>query len=438
MIGLYHLAIYFIRKKDLATLYIGLLAIDASLCVFDGNVYLLGLLGYLLYVMILGQMYPKESNRLVMTISHVATGLFVLYLLIVPTDVYTRTWSLQLAVIIAFSLCTIFYVSLFALIRHKAGAAMQLVIYLLIVAASLNMAFISPQTTQSMALFYGVLFVCVLLQAICVANQYSNLMEASVKIRTSDLHLKNDQLAEMHRSRTEMMANISHDIGSPLSGIQMNIKLLNDGLVPDHQRPELMQTLLDKVAYIKQLNDDLFELSMLSSGHFHFHYKKFELRSFIEDLIHQLAADLDSRNIRLRIVRLETTIGEDEAWVQADAMKLTQVIHNYVGNAIKFSRQTNPVIELNCCIRHEEEDGVEQPYEVMVEVVDHGSGIDEEDLPHVFDRFFHRVEGNAYGSGLGLAIAKEIIDQHHGHVAATSQIGLGSRFSFVLPVFTVK
>lgn len=474
VIGLYHLIIYGIRRSDRSTLFVGLLAIDIgvrgwirdtylvdilapfmsweTIVKFD---YLTGHIAYMFLVMLMNRMFPQEMNRRVAVLSHVLTSLFSMYILVMPASVYTKTLSVQFGLMLLISMYTIGYVCICAVKRRREGALINMIGYIIIVIACVNDVMLFQRMIVSAEILYDAIFIFVLLQAIIISYRYSRLfnhnaalssdlqqlnqtLELKVEDRTADLHRKNKELAQMHHSRTEMLANISHDMGSPLIGIQMNMQLMKDGLVNAAEQPEFVQSLLDKAAYVKRLNDDLFELSLLESGQLQFQFKRYQLRSYMEDLILRMTADLASQQITLRIGSLETLLEKNEVWIDADAKRIKQVLNNYVGNAVKFSRSMNAIIVISCRIVPANDNRYAVPYEVVIEVKDQGPGIEEEELSHVFERFYRKIEGNASGSGLGLAIVKEIVERHQGRVGVVSKVGEGSTFSFTLPVYRME
>ncbi|QFF98089.1 hypothetical protein PB01_04245 [Psychrobacillus glaciei] len=471
VIGLYHLIIFMIKKRDGATFYIALLALDIGIRCWIKNTYLVdiiapslswemvvkldyltGYLAYLFLVMLMKNMFPMEMNRYALFTSNVMTLLFCLYIVVSPADVYTQTLTFQFAIMLMFSIYTIGYVCILAVKRKREGSLINLIGYAIIAVVCVNDVLLYQRVIETVELLYEAIFIFVLLQAIIVSYRYSKLFEHNVSLssdllqlnetlehkiaeRTADIHRKNEELATMHQSRTEMLANISHDMGSPLTGIQMNIQLMKDGIVNPQQHPEFVQSLFDKANYVKRLNDDLFELSTLESGHFSFQFRLVQLKTFMEEVCRKYQVDLASQHIQFQVDKMETLLDGQEAWLDIEPMRIKQVLENYIGNAVKFSRDISSTIVLACYIERNSDSDAVTPYEVVIEVKDRGPGVAEEDLPYVFDRFYRKTEEVVSGSGLGLAIVKEIIEQHEGHVNVTSKIGEGSIFSFSLPVY---
>jgi signal transduction histidine kinase len=471
ILGLYHMIIYIIRKRDRSTLYIGLLAVDIGVRGWMKSTYLIDLIvpnlswevivkvdyvtGYLAYIflaLLMNTMYPQERIRRMLLVSHVFTLAFCLYIILNPATTYTRTLSIQFAIMFVMSIFTVGYVCMMAVRRRREGAVVNLIGYIIIAVACVNDVLLYQRMIDTTEILYEAIFLFILLQAIIISYRYSQLLhnnivlsgdlmllnqtlEEKVDERTEDLHGKNEQLANMQRSRAEMMANISYDMGSPITGIQMNMQLMKEGLIQPEQQPQFVQSLLDKVAHIKRLNDDLYELSVIESGQIGFHFKRTSLKSFLEHLVRKLSSDLNSEGMQLQVGHTDAEVYNLDTWIQIDALRINQVIDKFVSNAINFKGNLQTSIVLNFRITAANVNNLATPYDVVIEVKDHGPGIADEDLPYVFDRFYMKSEGNVNGSGLGLAIVKEIVKRHQGRVDVVSKLEEGSTFSFTLPVY---
>lgn len=471
VIGFYHLILYGIRRDDRSVLYIALLAlvIGARGWIKDTYLvdlmaphmswelivkldYLTGYIAYLFLVLLMNAMFPMLIHRKALGWSHAVTVLFCAFIVAAPAKLYTPTLGIQFAIMFAISLYTLAYVCIQAARRKREGALINLFGYAVIAVACMNDVLLYQRVIETVEVLYEAIFVFILLQAILVSYRYSRLMkhnialsadlrqlnqtlEDRVESRTADLHRKHEELVRMHRSRTEMLANISHDMGSPLIGIQMNMQLIKEGLVPVRQQPEFMESLLDKAAYVKRLNDDLFELSLLESGQLAFHFTKLQLSHYMDNYVRKLKGELTGSGFKLRAGVMETALDGEEVWIHVDPMRINQALGNYAGNAVKFSKGHGQNIELSCRIVPREDNSADSSHEAVIEIRDHGPGIPEDELPHVFNRFYRRNEGTANGSGLGLAIVKEIIERHHGRTGASSQVGHGANFILTIPVY---
>lgn len=343
----------------------------------------------------------------------------------------------------------IFYVGINAAIRKREGAYVNLVGLFIMVLVIINdtLYYLRLLNTIEM-LDYGV-FMFILLQAIIISYRYSLLfkknhgltvelvkmnatLEEKVVDRTRELNHKNEELVEMHQTRTKMLANIAHDLGSPIVGIQTNLQLMQKGRIQAGE-PTVMRQLLDKAAYMHRLNSDLFELSKLESKKLSFQFERVGAQEFIQEVYRRFEPDLKNANGLLQLGRLETVVNGEEGFIMMDKIRMIQVLQNFIENAVKFSGESDKSVLLNAYVSLPDS-GEVSSREFYVELVDQGKGISPEDLPFVFDRFYKKREGNERGSGLGLAISKEIIEQHQGRIGVKGKLGLGSTFYFILPL----
>ena len=222
--------------------------------------------------------------------------------------------------------------------------------------------------------------------------------------------------------KDELIASVSHELRTPLFSIRGFLELLRDGKVKD---PETQQEFLTRASQdanrLTLLVNDLLDVSRLEAGRMELELEEVELGSVIRETLDSLRQQAQEKSIALTYSGSETPLG-----IKADRHRLQQVLTNLVTNAIKFSESGCPVR-----ITSELLDGL-----VTVKVIDQGTGVPEEDIPHLFDMFYqangsHKRAGG--GAGLGLHIAKRIVESHGGQIGVESQLGMGSTFFFVLP-----
>ncbi|MBX0327770.1 HAMP domain-containing histidine kinase [Oscillochloris sp. ZM17-4] len=238
--------------------------------------------------------------------------------------------------------------------------------------------------------------------------------------------------------RRRMVADIAHELRTPLSVIQGNLGAILDDVYPLSKAE--VATIYDSTISLHRLVDDLRELSLAESG---------ELRLRIEPtamgpLIAQVAA-LFSEPAAARQIAVSVDLDPGLPDALADPERIRQVLTNFVANALRHSN-AGGTITLRATKdegrRMKDEGRAEQPFIlhpspfILIEVIDTGQGIAAEDLPHVFERFWRadrsrsRAQG---GSGLGLAIARQIVQLHGGQIGVESEHGRGSRFWLSLP-----
>jgi signal transduction histidine kinase len=230
------------------------------------------------------------------------------------------------------------------------------------------------------------------------------------------------------RSQRDFVANVSHELKTPLTSIQGFAQALLDGAAESPEaRRQAAQVIYDEAGRMHRLALDLLDLARLDSGTAELRLADVDVSRLLEGIVDKF------RPLSVAAgVGLESSVASDLPPVNGDGDRLAQVFTNLVDNAIKFTPRGGKI-----GIRAApDRDGLE----VVVE--DTGPGIRPEDLPHVFDRFFQadeaRTGGEAHGAGLGLAIAREIVLAHGGKIRVRSAEGQGAAFSVSLPVSSHK
>lgn len=219
--------------------------------------------------------------------------------------------------------------------------------------------------------------------------------------------------------RQNMVADIAHELRTPLSIIQGNVEAMLDGVLePDKEN---LSSLHQETLLLARLVEDLRTLSLAEAGQLRFQPRSLDLRDLSSQVIEGFQTQLDSKRIS---VALEVPSHLPQAW--ADPDRTAQVLRNLLSNAVRYTPEGGRII-----LRLASEAD-----RISVSVEDTGPGIPPEDLPHVFDRFY-RVDRSRTrstgGSGLGLAIVKQLVEAQGGRVWAESRLSRGSTFSFYLP-----
>lgn len=259
--------------------------------------------------------------------------------------------------------------------------------------------------------------------AISIENaRLYNDLESKVKERTNELIL-------METSRRDLLSNISHDLGTPLTSIKGYVEAILDDVIqePEEQKKYLSVVHM-RIVGIQRLITDLYQLSRLETKQFHFQLASTSCMTMIRQLFAKYELDAQNAGIAYTL-NMEQMNGQDMLTVDVD--RIEQVYANIIYNAIKFSTR-GCSIQVQAQIR-------DQPHELVIRVSDTGVGISEEDLPHIFERFYKvsKSRSNSGGSGLGLAIAKEIVQYHGGQIWAESRLGQGCSISFSLPLHRI-
>ena len=227
-------------------------------------------------------------------------------------------------------------------------------------------------------------------------------------------------LERAERLRQNMVADVAHELRTPLSNIKGYLEAVRDGVIkPD---VDTIRKLDEEATLLSRLVDDLQELSLAEAG---------ELRLIrnatdIADLINQTVAAIQAKAM-LKGVSIATELPDRLPPVDIDAHRIGQVLRNLLENAVTHTA-TGGAITVSA---------VPQPNWVEVSVIDTGEGIPAKELPFIFERFYRVDKSRARatgGSGLGLTIAKRLVEAHGGEIKVQSEVGKGSHFSFTVPV----
>lgn len=254
-------------------------------------------------------------------------------------------------------------------------------------------------------------------------KRYSSPLYNAERKQIGHLIICHDMTAEVQadRLKSEFISNASHELRTPVASLKVLVESLLDGAQDD---PELRQSFLDDVyrelERLHVLVNDLLDLASIESGRNTLKLAPIDARKVIEEAVATVVPQAKQRD-----VGLELTIPPALS-VEADQVRLRQILVNLLANAVKFT-PTGGLVRLRAA---EDSDGV------VFRVEDTGIGIPAKDLPHIFDRFFRVTRGRSRlqgGSGLGLTIVKQAVDAHHGRISVESTEGEGTTFEFVLP-----
>ncbi len=229
-------------------------------------------------------------------------------------------------------------------------------------------------------------------------------------------------LQQYERLRKEFVANVSHELKTPLTSIRSLTETLLDGALgdPAHNR-RFVQLIEEDVARLSRLIDDLLELAQIESQAEALRMTPVDLGPLLQDALRTLRPEQEKRRLTVTV-----DLGP-RPMVQADSDRLKQVLINLVDNAIKYNREGGSIR-----VTAQPEGSA-----LRVKVADTGIGIPARDLPHIFERFYRVDKARSRqrgGTGLGLSIVKHIVEAHGGTVTVASELERGSTFSFTLPL----
>jgi two-component system phosphate regulon sensor histidine kinase PhoR len=224
-------------------------------------------------------------------------------------------------------------------------------------------------------------------------------------------------IKKLEQMRKDFVANVSHELKTPVTSIKGFSETLLDGAMNDKQAlEEFLSIILKESDRLQSLILDLLELSKIEQQGFRLNVHEFDIVAVLKEIITMLLNKAEEKNIVL-----EFQSKKEQVFLEGDIYRLKQVFINLIGNAIAYTTEKG---EITVIVNDGDED-------VQVIVKDTGVGIEKDKIPRIFERFY-RVDRdrsrNSGGTGLGLAIVKHIVEAHNGKINVISELGKGSEF----------
>jgi len=230
-----------------------------------------------------------------------------------------------------------------------------------------------------------------------------------------------DELRKVDDLQKELIANISHDLRTPLTMITGYSEIMRD--LPGEMTPENIQIIIDEATRLNALVSDLLDISRLQSGTADIKHETFSLTQSIRSIFSRYTKLVESDGLNI-VFECDC-----EAFISGDELRMSQVLYNLINNAINYIGEDKTVL-----VRQTVAGG-----RVRVDVIDHGEGIPQEKLDYIWDRYY-RVDKEhrraVIGTGLGLSIVKNILIAHDADFGVVSKLGEGSDFYFSIPIVT--
>jgi len=230
-----------------------------------------------------------------------------------------------------------------------------------------------------------------------------------------------DQLNDLEATRRSFVANVSHELRSPLTSMKGFLEAMQDGTIGKDEHEKYLDIVLSETRRMTSMVNDLLDLARIESGKTAIRLEIFDINELIRRTLITFEARISDHQMEV-----EVKFAQEQSYVEADNAQISQVLRNLIDNAIKYSPMYSKLRIATYALRKE----------VYVSVQDNGQGIPEEDVPHVFDRFYKVEKAHTptkqSGTGLGLSIVKKIIDQHGQTITLKSAKGKGSSFTFTL------
>ena len=228
----------------------------------------------------------------------------------------------------------------------------------------------------------------------------------------------NTQINKAERAKKELLANVSHDLKTPLTMISGYAEMIKD--LKGGNKKEYANIIIDESKRISLLVDDLVDLSLLENNRLVLNKENISISDLLDDIYNQYKSICKKNKINFKINK------EVDSIINVDIARIKQVLYNFINNAINYNDKKIKKIELGVTKN-------EDSY--MIYVLDNGKGIDEKDINNIWDRYYKVDKTHkraSIGSGIGLAISKKILDAHNLDYGVESKVDEYSKFYFII------
>lgn len=247
---------------------------------------------------------------------------------------------------------------------------------------------------------------------------YNDFEKMRIKLKENE----EEKILSENASR-ELVSNISHDLKTPLTAIRGYVEGILDGVASSPQKVrDYLTTIYNKTNDMTKLIDELLYYSRVSGNEFSYNFEKTNVKEFFDDYVKDLYLELDTIKINFSY---SANVDTDTV-IDIDREQIKRALNNIVANAVKYMDKKDPEIHFRV---------KETMDAINIRISDNGRGIDEKDLPHIFERFYRSDASRNTklgGSGIGLSIVKKVIENHEGSVVAMSKSGVGTDMDIVL------
>ncbi|WP_220197983.1 HAMP domain-containing sensor histidine kinase [Ktedonospora formicarum] len=229
------------------------------------------------------------------------------------------------------------------------------------------------------------------------------------------------ELGSTDQLRRDFVANVSHDLRSPLTSLHGFVTAFLDDAIPNERKRSSLMVMQEQTERMIKLVNDLLDMARIEAGQLEIHSVRFN----VSELVRQVVARMEPAWVKKQVT---VDILSDEAqdiYVYADPDRIDQVIVNLLHNAIQFSSPQSSVDVI-----------VQTRAQAVIAIRDHGPGIRQEEMASIWERFYKadRARTQRAGTGLGLSIVKHILDLHHSPIDVKSEVENGTIFTFTLPL----
>lgn len=258
----------------------------------------------------------------------------------------------------------------------------------------------------------GIVIALLITSGLCISWMYGSVVKSN-----------EEEKIHADKENRELISNISHDLKTPITTIKGYVEGIMDGVACDEERlNRYIQTIYNKACDMDKLIDELMFYSNVDSDRLVYDYMKINVNAYFDSCVEEYEVELMENGIEL--IYESNLLGNTEFVV--DCEKFKRVISNIFSNSVKYINHDNGIIRLLL---------MDADNKIQIDISDNGCGIEKNELPYIFDRFYRGDSARnsaGGGSGIGLSIVKKIVQDHNGKVWADSVVGKGTTIHIVL------
>ncbi len=450
IMGLYHFGLFALRREDKSPLYFGMICFVIALrLVVSGNYYInhffpdltwqwlvrLDYLSFYLAPPILCQflyfLFPQECSRLIVRLIQLMGILFVSVVLLTSVQIFTYTVISYQIITITIGLYCI-YILVLATYYKREGGFVFLLGFLILFTAMINDLLYNNQIIYTGYMGPFGLFIFIFSQAFLLSSRFSSAFFGVAKL-SKELEISNDQLIILDKLKDEFLANTSHELRTPLNGIIGIAESMVDGATGTLTHEQIFNLLMvvSSGRRLSNLVNDILDFSKMQHKNLILQMKPIDIYQLTEVVL-----TLSKPLIGNKSLHLSNNIAPSTPSILADENRLQQIMHNLIGNAIKFTESGQ--VTISAAIQKPSSQ-LPSSY-LQITISDTGMGIPADKLETVFQSF-QQIDASASrvhgGTGLGLTITKQLVELHGGDISVESTLGRGSQFHFTIPISDV-
>lgn len=229
------------------------------------------------------------------------------------------------------------------------------------------------------------------------------------------------ELENSDQMKKDFVANVSHDLRSPLTSIYGYVRAFLDDTIPNERKQHYFIIMREQTERLIKLVNDLLDMSQLEAGKLEIQPVVFNMSELVRQVVARMESEFVNKKLNVELISEET----QEIYVVADPNRIDQVIFNLIQNSIQFS-SIGSSVEIN----------LKKEKQAVFSIRDYGPGIRESDIPSIWNRFYKAdiARTQKVGTGLGLSIVKHILSLHKTDIQVKSEVGKGAAFTFTLPI----